>query len=147
MVAAYADEYFEYDSDQRVTWETVEAGARTFTFAYTASGNGDGYNNWHRKTVETLPDESQNIVYTNYIGQVLVQEFRSGADRWIEYRRYDEDGRLVLHAQPSACEGYDDTQADLGGETGVLRTADGLVHLYEYYGPEASSKRRGRGPA
>ena len=49
-------------------------------------------NHWKAKTVETRPDGSEHVVYTNYIGQIVIKELRSGSDRWIEYRRYDGEG-------------------------------------------------------
>ena len=73
-LAPYADQYYQYDSSGRVT-ETIVQGAGcscsgstgqgTFTYAYTASSNTAGPNSWAVKTVETLPDGNQNIVYTN----------------------------------------------------------------------------------
>jgi RHS repeat-associated protein len=129
-VGAYADHYFEYDSDGRVTKEKVDGGSKTYTFSYTTSSHADGYNNWKRKTVETLPDSTQNIVYTNYIGQALISEHKSGSNRWIEYRKYDTSGRLIQHATPAAVTGYDDTQANLAV---TLRSSDGLIHVTDYY--------------
>ena len=64
-VAQYADNYFEYDSQRRVTKEIVEAGSRTFTFSYSQSAFEDGSNAWKYKTVETLPDAEQNIETNN----------------------------------------------------------------------------------
>ncbi|MBL7041600.1 MAG: RHS repeat-associated core domain-containing protein [Pirellulaceae bacterium] len=130
QVAAYADHYFEYDSDRRVTKEIAVAGSRTYTFSYTTSTHADGYNNWKRKTVETRPDTSQHIVYTNYLGQILIKELKSGTDRWIEYHKYNSDGREILRASPSAVTGYDDTQADLNVS---LKASDGLIYVTDYY--------------
>jgi hypothetical protein len=68
------------------------------------SGFADGHNSWSRKTVETLPDGNQNIVFTNFAGQVMLSVFKdvTTSDEWITYHRYDADGRLILTANPSA---------------------------------------------
>lgn len=130
QLAGYANFYYEYDSQRRATREIVDAGSRTFTFTYTQSAFPDDYNNWKVKTVETLPDATQNMVYTNYIGQILIKEHKSGTDRWIEYFQFSSDGRKTLAATPAAVIDYDDSSADLNVN---LRTAAGKIHLTEYY--------------
>ncbi len=134
-VAQFANYYFEYDNLQRVTLERVDAGTLEYRFAYSASGNFIGYNNWQTKTVETLPDGSQNIVYTNHLGRVLIKDFVKGSDHWIEYNRYhDELGTVILYATPAAVEGYDESQPDLGGPSFYreafdwISRADELLH-------------------
>jgi len=145
-IMLYADNYFEYDGQRRVTKEIVFGGSQTFEFTYTPSSHADDYNHWAMKTVETLPDESQVTVYTNYIGQVILKELSSDGDHWMEYHQYDEDGHEVLMAEPSAILGYNDTAADLDVS---LRPNDGLIHLTKYYPAEngSSSSRSGSGPA
>ncbi len=132
-VAAYADYYFEYDDEQRVVLETVEAGTRTFQFSYTASGNLEGYNSWQQKTIETLPDGSQNTVYSNHLGQILLKQFSNGSDSWTEYHQYDAHDMEILVASPSAVQGYDDTRPDLGGPGTIVKPSAGLVTLTDYY--------------
>ena len=56
VVAQYADNYFEYSSDRRVTLEKVDGGARAYSMSVVQSGNADGYNSWKTRTTETLPD-------------------------------------------------------------------------------------------
>ena len=72
------------------------------------------------KTVETLPDGNENIVYTNHMGQVMLQVFHDTDtdDEWATYYRYDADGRVVLRAEPSAVSGYDEQYADLVHDDG-----------------------------
>ena len=98
-------------------------------------------NNWNAKTVETRPDGSEHIVYTNYIGQILIKELCSDSDRWIEYRRYDQEGRRIERANPSAATGYDDSQADLGV---TLRSDAGLIQVREYYAGTGGGAAKGR---
>ncbi|MBN8625807.1 MAG: RHS repeat-associated core domain-containing protein [Planctomycetes bacterium] len=134
QVAAFADYFYQYDAEQRVVAETVAAGTRGFQFGYTTSNNPDGYNSWRQKTVETLPDGNQNIVFTNHIGQVMLSELRSGSDSWVQYRRYDEIlATVVLRALPSAVQGYNEAQPDLGGPTTIVKANAGKVFVTDYY--------------
>ena len=138
-VAEYADHYFEYDSEKRVTREEVEGGSRTFTFSYTESAFSDDPNHWKTKTVETLPDSSQNIVYSNYLGKTMLHVFKSGSEEWHHFKEYDSDGRVVLEATPAAITGYDDTKADLldynsgTSKYAYLKDSDGLIRTYTYH--------------
>lgn len=140
QVAQFADFYFEYDGQQRVTLETVEAGSRTFTFAYTPSGNAQDYNYWQTKTVEMLPGSTpgtpyQNTVYTNHIGQILLKDKLSGTTHWIEYFEYDETlAQVILNATPSAVTAtYNDSLPNFGGPTAIVNPSSGLVRLTAYY--------------
>jgi len=136
-VAEYADKYFEYDAGRRVTKETVNGGSQTYLFSYEESENADGYNSWKCKTTETLPSGAQNIVYSNYAGQTMLRVLKSGSDEWCEFWKYNDSAQVILHANPSAISGYDDTKADLLNETGgsyqYLKNSDGLIHTYEYH--------------
>jgi YD repeat-containing protein len=120
QLAPYADQYYEYNSGRRVTKTVVQGagcsctgstGQGAYTYAYTTSANANGTNSWTTKTVETLPDGNQNIVYTNSIGEVMLEAFSDISDAantslnglvWATYHRFDADGREVLTAQPSA---------------------------------------------
>ena len=90
--------------------------------------------------VETLPDGAENIVYTNYLGQVLLSEFKDGTDSWIEHFKYSTDSHLIQHAQPSAVSSYDDTQADLGV---LLKASSGLIRVTDYYSTSGSGAAEG----
>ncbi len=72
---------------------------------------------------------------------MLIKELRSGSNRWIEYRRYDEEGRRIERANPSAVTGYDDSQADLGV---ALRSDDGLIQVRDYYTSSGGGAAKGR---
>lgn len=134
QVAQFADYFFQYDSNQRVVMEQVAAASRTYLFSYTSSGNPEGYNSWQQKTIESLPDGSQNTVFTNHIGQVMLKKLTSGARNWTKYRYYDETlASILLAAEPSAVQGYDESLPDLGGPSGVLYPAQGFVRSYTYY--------------
>ena len=140
QVAQYADHYFEYDAERRATKEAVDGGSRVFTFAYTTSSHADGYNNWKVKTVETRPDGSRIIVYTNFIGQFLIHELTDGTNRWIENRKYDLEGREIQQASPSAVTGYDDSFANLNVS---LKANDGLIQVTDYYATTGGGAAKG----
>lgn len=133
-VAAY---YFEYDGSKRVTKEVVHSNSSTYTFAYHASGFSDGINRWKWRTTETCPDGNQNIVFTNYAGQVMLKVVKSGSDKWYEFVEFDADGRVALQATSAAISGYDETKADLLNKSGstyqYLNDSTGLIYKFEYY--------------
>jgi RHS repeat-associated protein len=141
LLSTYADNYFEYDSQRRVTRETVMNGSQTFYFEYFQSGYDDGVNSWQSKTIETLPDGNQNIVYSNYLGQTMLKVFQSGEDQWIDFWRYSSNERIQFHANPSAVTGYDERYPDLlnydseAGTFEYLRDSAGLIESYTYHEP------------
>src|SRR5262249_43524681 len=140
------DNYFQYDNQHRVTEEVAQGlgctictgGLGTFTYSYTTSTNTNDTNRWKVKTVETLPDGSRNTVYTNFAGEVMLRDFHdvAGGQDWIDFWRYNGSGQTILHAQPSAVTGYDETSADLvraaGGNSPYLADHAGLVVLTSY---------------
>jgi hypothetical protein len=149
QVAPYADDFFQFDSSQRVTEEIVQGlgcsscsgGDGTFTFAYTTSTFGNGYNSWLTKTTETLPDGNQNIVYTNYAGEVMLSVYSDVAasgSKWDTFYKYDGSGRPILQAMPSAVTGYDDSKSDLlnfNSQTGLyqyLSNTNGLIKITDW---------------
>ena len=149
-VAEYADHYFEYGEGDRVVREAVEGSSRTIEFGYTEGTHAEGFNHWKRRTVESRSDGSQTMVYTNFLGQVLVKELRSpgGAESGIEHRRYDDAGRLVEIATPAAVEGYVDDAGPGENELAVtLRTDRGLIRTYAYHhgqgGPDGYLRAEG----
>ena len=90
-------------------------GLGMFTYAYTTSQNAPGYNSWATKTVETLPDGNENIVYSNGYSEVMLSVFEDTTtdQTWCTYYQYDSQGRLLLQANPSAVTGYNDSSANL----------------------------------
>jgi RHS repeat-associated protein len=159
QIAPYADNYFEYDATQRVTKEVAQGagcsactgGQGTYTYTYffnTTTAPIDGLPNvWRMKTTETLPDASKNIVYTNGLGQemLFVHTDAAGTQKWINYTRYDDFGRVILQADPSAVTGFDERYVDLvdqrNGNFTYLAANAGMVVRYGYY--DASDKTAG----
>ncbi len=128
-LAQYADYYFEYDSYDRVTLETVDGGSLTSTFTYSTFGAYDDYNAWQSKTVETHPDGTENIIYMNYAGQVMLKVVKSGTDEWYTYFKYDDAGKGLLRAESSAVASYSESSPGLV----TLHGFAGLIHTFEYY--------------
>ncbi len=147
QVAPYADYYFQYDSSQRVTQETVAGagdsqtagGLGTYTFSYTASANAPGYNSWNTKTIVTNPDGSTDTVYTNAYAQVMLDDHYdpSSGLHTDRFYAYNNNGQLVLAAAPTAVIGYNDSYADLldnvNGQYQYLNNGSGLLTRYDYY--------------
>src|SRR5579883_2482437 len=147
QVAPYADNYFQYDSQQRVTQEVAagagdsqtSGGLGTYTFSYTASSNAPGYNSWAMKTVVTNPDGSTDTVYTNAYAEVMLDDHYDPASglNTDEFYAYNSQGQLILDAAPSAVSGYNDTYADLldnvNGAYQYLNNNSGLLTRYDYY--------------
>ncbi len=146
-VAPYADNYFQYDSQQRVTEDVVQGegcsacsgGLGTYTYSYTTSSNPMAMNSWAVKTVETLPDGNTNTVYTNYAGEVMLTVYTDTTSdlSWETFDKYNAQGQLIVQAQPSAVTGYDDSYADLldysSGSYAYLSDTSGLINLTDYY--------------
>jgi hypothetical protein len=144
-VAPFADNYFEYGSQHRVSKEIVQGegcsscsgGLGIFEFDYVPSSNTPGYNSWAMKTIETLPDFNENIVYTNYAGQMMLKVYHdtTTGQKWATHYAYDNNsGRLTKIANPSAVAGYDDTQyADLVNGSQYIYSTSGLITEFSYY--------------
>ncbi len=138
LLAQYADFYFEYDDERRVTKELVQGGSQTFLFDYETSDFPLGLNSWATKTVETRPDGNRNILYCNYAGQTMLHVLKTDSERWMTFSRYNSVGRCSLIAEPSAVTDYDEMLADLVGYNSgsntflYLRDHAGLIHGTEY---------------
>lgn len=154
-VSAYADNYFEYDSSRRVTKNVAQGegcsscagGLGQFTYAYTTSPNTDpnpgslDYDVWKTKTVETLPDGNTKTFYLNEAGQVMLEVFQEGSNKWGSFYAYDAAGRTVMTAEPSAValpsslstlEGYTDLLHKVSGNHLYLSESQGLIRTTEY---------------
>lgn len=134
----YADNYFEFTSDKRVNKEQVNgpgsassSSPSSYGYAYSQSGNGDAYNNWKNKNVETLPDGNTQTVYSNYAGQVMLKIFQetSTSNKWYEYLNYDSKGRVVQEATSEAVASVSEGVAGLV----TLNSSAGLIRIKEYY--------------
>src|SRR5262249_16707105 len=117
-------------------------------FSYKTSTFPDGFGNWRRKTVEGLPDGNTNTVYTNYAGEVLLKVFTDTASStsWETYDRYDNNGREILEAQPSAVSGYDNARPALlnnkPGNNQYLNDSSGLIPVTDYASSTTATSSR-----
>jgi RHS repeat-associated protein len=135
QIAGFAKHFFKYDANKRVTDEVVSGGALSYGFAFTQGASSTDYNVNVSKMVETLPDGNQNIVFTNFAGQVMLKVFKRVSDgaQWYEYHQYSGQGQVTLRAESSAVSSYS-TDPNTGLLTGVmLKTSAGLIHTYDYY--------------
>ncbi|MFO0935124.1 MAG: RHS repeat-associated core domain-containing protein [Gemmataceae bacterium] len=145
QIKDYADQYYTYDSNGRVTTAVISgagcsmcsAGQGTYTYSYATPSTFTRYaNTWAYKVVETLPDSTTNTYYTDFQQNLLMKVHTDGSNQWIWDYRYDNSGRLIMASQPSAVSGFDETLSDLigysGGSATYLRDSDGLVSTYSY---------------
>ena len=59
----------ETSGDNGTTWNSIDSAG------INVSNNPAGVNSWKYKTIETLPDGNQNIVYCNVLGEVMLKVF------------------------------------------------------------------------
>ena len=143
QVAPFADNYFQYNSSLQCTEDVVagagggSSGQGTYTYSYTDSSNELGYNSWAMKTVQTLPDGNENIIYTNGYGETMlsVYEDMTTDQQWLTYNRYYTyepfAGQIKFTASPSAVIGYNDSFSFLI-TTNDLSPNSGLITSYLY---------------
>ena len=142
-LADYTCFYYEYDADHRVSKQVLFGKSDETSFTNTRSSNLRDYNNWDRKSVETQADGTTTTTYTNYIGQMLLSDVcDASGNHTLNYYRYDDGGRLVLSADPSAFveqsgQYYDESLPDLvgfaSGNSPYLSDTDGLFEETVYY--------------
>jgi RHS repeat-associated protein len=144
-IATYADYYFVYDGFRRVIQETVQgqgcgcgsSGSRgIFNYAYATSTSltADGPNVWRYKTTVTLPNGNLRIVFTNSIGQTMLDVFKDSTSglQWCKYFVFNSDNSLAALAFPSAVTGYTEG-TDILVSSAQLPDNSGLWHLVDYY--------------
>jgi len=149
-LAPYADLTFTYEAGRvKTQWIRGAGGdvggntAGEYVYAYDPAeeydegelGPATGFNAWAMKTTVTRPGDAEEIVYTNFAGQSMLSVTEA---IWCSFTRYDEAGRAILTANPSAVLGYDDDAIDLlslgaNGNYAGLRDVDGRIEHYGYY--------------
>ena len=162
-VAPYAEHYFQYDQERRVTLHSVQGagatagigvaatgGIGTFTYTYAANASyydnttnpSDGTNCWDYETTETLPDGNENFVYCNFLGEAILNDFYDksdpsnvalSGDHWKTFYQYNPAGQVVMEAEPSAVIDYDTTYPDLNVIEKYLDADSGVINLTDYY--------------
>jgi len=156
QMAPYADEYFQYDSKHRVTEQVIQGagsslssgtGLGTYSMTYaTPSSNLANYNEYIGETTETLPNGTQQIDFFNGFGEDMLSLLTDGTHYWANYTQYDEEGRPILSAGPSA--------VTIGSFSGLTSYADlidnsssdklnssGLITTTSYYSDTTATSR------
>jgi hypothetical protein len=137
-IGKYTCFYYQYDVDRRVTLETVFGKLRTETYAYTEGSddvqNADSSYNldvWTTKTVETMADGSTYTVYSNYLGQTLLDDLCdvTTGQHTYTYYEYDSYGNITLQAPSSAITGYNDGDGTQVGTISGSFGDDFRIHL------------------
>jgi RHS repeat-associated protein len=144
-VATYADYFFVYDTNHRVTQETVQgqgcgcgsAGSKgVFGYAYATSASltADAPNVWRNKCTVTLPDGNLRIVYTNSVGQTMLDVFKDATSglQWCKYFLFNSDNSLASITFPSGVTGFTEGTDGLVSSA-QLPDAAGLWLLLDYY--------------
>jgi RHS repeat-associated protein len=144
-VATYADYFFQYDAQNRVTQENVQhdscscgspgsGGVSTLSFQSATHGLPDGPNIWRNKCTVVLPDGNIETVYTNSAGQNMLEVFKDSSTglQWLTYRTFNTDYSMAAVAFPSAVTGFSESTGGLvsGAQTPA---STGLWHLLNYY--------------
>lgn len=148
VLATWADKSFEYDTQARVNKQTLRTpdvdGSGIYQYSYASNPSVTtpstaGINVWTSKTTESQPDGSQNIVWCNRVGDVMLKATVDigGARTWLNAYRYTDQGRLSWHLTPAAVTGYDETKPDLldfaSGNSPFVPDGAGLIERWTYY--------------
>jgi RHS repeat-associated protein len=154
QLAPFAGHFFKYTADQTVSEEAVPGASDPVSIGYSYEPFSDDpdwttsdYNHWTARTIESRPDGTRNIVYTNFMGEVMLKVFddpgsggfcSSTERKWMTFYRYDNRGRLLFEAEPSAVLNYDaNLYTDLlgydDGNFTLLDDSHGLITDYSYY--------------
>jgi len=148
--ASNADFQFEYDADDRVTIQKIRgagaggvgiAGDTVGVFTYSYEDNAADpldFNAWTTRTIETAKGSSganknSTTYYTNFAGQPIAFIAADGA---VTSNSYDDDGRVIMAAAPSAVSGVDESNSAVAS----VHADQGLVRHYSYYGSGDSWK-------
>jgi RHS repeat-associated protein len=130
FIATYANSYL-YDSNLRVTSETIQGKGTTTFDPPVRSGFANDLNTWNTMDVEHCPDGNTITRFVSYSAQPLLEDVQSGSQHFITYYQYDTEGRLISEATPSAVASYTTSSppANLGV---VLNASTGLIKLTTY---------------
>jgi RHS repeat-associated protein len=132
----YADSKFaQYDGDKRVEQLYRHGGQYFYKFTYSISGfSGSNLNTWKSKVVATQPDGSEERLYYNLAGQLMLRqvvENPGGSEKvWnVLHQRFDNTtGRRVLAARADAIDHVNESNAFLV----TLHPNLGLIRIYHF---------------
>jgi RHS repeat-associated protein len=143
LLRPYADMRFAYGAGRRVVRERIHGFAELLSYDYLVNGpEHTGYNEWHTRTIETLPDLSTNTVLSNTAGRTLLHVFtETGTGTqwprlWVYYEGDGQAGRLKYEAGSSAIDSFSVPASAGTAFTVSLKSggsAWGPVISYSYY--------------
>ena len=163
-VGEYAHYQFTYDADHRVSSELVAgAGGTTngngnpgsyadgfglYTYTYKQSANTYDYNAWTMQTVVNLPDGTDQVVFTNFAGEVMLSILDTDPSgsygsnpqptdtNYVTDYQYNTLGEVTQIAQPSAnvldtsLGAYNASNSD--PSSGYISSSGGLIEDIAY---------------
>lgn len=132
VLAGYASEYFEYDSERRHSTTVLRAGTETTTYARLDS-DGDSGRNWSRREIATRPDGSTLTTYFDQAERAVLKILEFGTDAWPEYWEFNADNRETLHATPAAISSVTLPANASQNFSVTLKTSAGLIETKDYY--------------
>ena len=128
---------FCYNQDQRACKIMRDGGRVENTVDYFENPNpgSNQHNHWIRKAVYTASDGSIKTVYANRSGKdILIDDIDADGVRWVEYRRFNSQGKLIEKVTSSAIDmdngPYDPAAADLNVQ---IKPNAGLIELTTYH--------------
>jgi hypothetical protein len=128
LIGSYADNYFEYTAQRRVSTSVIDAGGSTYTFSVVESNNTCAYNHWRTKTAVTSPGGVTTVYFSNHIQQEMLTDTDNGSS--VSCRSYIAGtapnqascaALQALHAHPEAVKSYDENVADLDVELFAIK--------------------------
>jgi len=131
-LATFADYYFEYNSDTRVTLERVNGGNDEYSYDYL---EGVSPANWAMRCTESRPDGSTMRVYSNSAGEpiaTILTEAVTGRV-WNESYEYDSNWNRTLYAHPSAVNSVSQPSSSNDPLLVGLNLSNGLIEISDYY--------------
>jgi RHS repeat-associated protein len=156
IVKSFFRDWYAFDAQGRVAQHDVQgvgcsacsAGIGTFQYQYTTNPSWTaGFNIWKTKTVETRPDSTQAITYSNSSGQTLLSVTRTNDGGVIKqygtYTRYDIRGMSIWTASPDAVtvpssladvESTDLMNDQVNKPLQYVNDNSGLIEVRTYYG-------------
>ena len=112
---SFARDWYAFDPQGRVAQHDVQgvgcsacsSGIGPFQYQYTTNPSWTaGFNIWKTKTIETRPDSTQAITYSNSSGQTILTVIRTNdggvTKQYGTYTRYDSRGLPIWTASPDA---------------------------------------------
>ncbi len=128
-----------------------------YSYSFSANATSSDYNVWTNKMVETMPDGEVHTVYTDGEGMTILDVVQSGtsggSETWLNFYRYDSNGNLILHVNPSGFgdgDSYSESFPDLvgfGATSGSYLSASTGLFEWTDYGTASTATTTGTGSA